>query len=158
MISISIVFFLRLTLLSLRSRSAVSNSLYLVLPFCVILPLFVGLYLCPIAIAIFLASFPIHFLGIHSLCQFSISHSFHMTGPCQLTPRQGLLNTVLQFDLHSHFIHLLLSTLLTTSIPIIRSFSQTWTFCCFSVRAIVSNAFMYVGVTHELSTCLLRFT
>ena len=33
--------------------------------------------------------FPMHFLGICSLCQFSISHSFHMTSPC--TPHQLLL-------------------------------------------------------------------
>ena len=36
-------------------------------------------------------------------------------------------------------------------------FSQTWTFsCCFSVNAIISSAFMYAGVTHQLSTFPLR--
>ena len=35
-------------------------------------------------------------------------------------------------------------------------FSQTWTFCCFSVSVIIASAFMCAGVTHELSTCRLR--
>ena len=34
---------------------------------------------------------------------------------------------------------------------------QIWTFsCCFSVSAMVSSAFMYAGVTHDLSTFPLR--
>ena len=39
--------------------------------------------------------FPLHFLGICSLCQFFISHSFYMSGPFQPTPHQFLLNTFL---------------------------------------------------------------
>ena len=89
-----------------------------------------------IAIAVFLTPFPFHILGICSLCQIPISHSFHMTGLCQLNT--VLLKIVLQSDTHSQFIHILLSTVLTPAIPITRLFSQTWTFsCCFSVSAIV---------------------
>ena len=74
---------------------------------------------------------------------FSSTIFVHMTNTC--TPHQFLLNTILHSNLHSHFIHFLLSALLTPKpgpSP---------------VSAIASIAFMYAGVTHELSTFLLRF-
>ena len=88
MISFSIVFFLPLTFLSLRSLPAVSSSCYL-LPFSPLFSLFLGHYL-------------LNCLGICALCQFLISHSFHMTNPC--TADQFLLSTFFHSKLHSHFI------------------------------------------------------
>ena len=88
------------------------------------------------------------------LWQFLISHSFHMSSQCQPTAHQFLLNTFLltpTSTLCSSI--LLLSTLLAPMILLTRLFSQTWTFsCCSSGSAIVTSAFMYAGVTHELST------
>ena len=99
--------------------------------------------------------FPLHFLGICSLCQLFICYIFYMTSQC--APRQFLLRTFLHSNHHCRFFHVLLSALLTPTIILIRLFSQTWTFpCCFSVSAMVSSAFMYASVIHELSTFPLR--
>ena len=51
--------------------------------------------------------FPINFLCICSLCQVFISSFFHMISLC--TPHQFILRTFLHSNLHSHFIHFLLS-------------------------------------------------
>ena len=82
---------------------------------------------------------------------FSSASFFYMTSPC--TPHQFLLRTFLHSNFHSHFI------LFPDQFPrlfIPGWFSQIWIFCCFSVSAIVSSAFMCAGVTHELSTFPLR--
>ena len=47
---------------------------------------------------------------------------------------------------------LLLTARLTHTILLTRLFLVTWIFCCFSVSAFVSRAFLYAGVTHERST------
>ena len=79
-----------------------------------------------------------------------------MTSP---TPHQFLLKPFLHSNLHSQFIHVSLNSSLNShdySYQVV--FSRTWTFsCCFSVSAIVSSAFMYAWVTHELRTFPLRF-
>ena len=61
-----------------------------------------------LSVALFLHSsspsqFRFSFLGICSLCQFFISHSYHMTSPS--TPQQFLLNSILHSILHSYAIH-----------------------------------------------------
>ena len=82
--------------------------------------------------------FPLHFLDI---CSF-----FHMTTNFVLelsfTPTSTLISSIFSYQLPRLFLP--------------GCFSQTFTFCCFSVSAIVSSAFMYFGVTHELSTFPLR--
>ena len=101
--------------------------------------------------------FPLHFLGICSLCQCSspilskspahvnISHA-NFFFKLYLTPTSTL----------SSFF-LLLSAVITHKILFIRLVSQTWTFfCCFSVSGNVSSAFMHAGETHEQSTFNLR--
>ena len=47
----------------------------------------------------------LHFLGICSFNNCSISHSFHMSGPFQPTPPQFLLKTFFHTNLHSQFGH-----------------------------------------------------
>ena len=78
----------------------------------------------------------------------SVSFSSHMfsTRPVYIH-----LTTFLYSYLHSHFIHFLLSALITSTIILTRLFSQTWIFRCLSVSAIVSCAFM-----SDLSTFSLR--
>ena len=100
-----------------------------------------------IAISIVLPSFSC------SLWQFIISHSFHLTCPCQPTPHQFLLKTVFHSNLHSQFINY----------PLINSqLSRFFLPSCFrepksapGVSLLVSSyiaAFINAGVTHELST------
>ena len=81
-VSIFFVFFFLfsfVTFLSLCSISTVSSSFYLLL-FCVLLPLFPGKAVLPSQYHL-----P-HLLGICCLCQFFISHSFHLIGPFQPPP------------------------------------------------------------------------
>ena len=110
-----------------------------------------------IEIPFFLAFFPLHFLGICSVYQIFISPSVHMTGPCQsLFTNFVLKHSLVQYPLSVHpLFSYQFSWLPRFFLP--GCFSQTWTFCCFSVSAIVSSAFMYagVGLIHELSTFLL---
>ena len=60
--------------------------------------------------------FPLHFLGICSLCQFCNWHFFYITSPC--TPHRFHLKTFLQ----SQFIYFLLSALLTPTVILTRLF------------------------------------
>ena len=98
----------------------------------------------PIAMSVFLVSMPTFWAS--ALCQFFISHFIYMTNLC--TPHQLFLRTFLHSNLHSHFIHFLLSALLTPTIITSRSF--------FANLDLVSSVFMYAGVTHELNTFPLR--
>ena len=76
-----------------------------------------------------------------------------MTSPS--TPHQFLLLSSLHPILSSHLF--LLSALLAPTISIISFFRFASLDRLFSATAIVSSAFVYAGVTHELSTFLLRF-
>ena len=116
MISFSIIFFIPITFLLLRSLSAASNSFYLFFFFLHSYPT-LSRSLSMQSPSQFRSSsppFPLHFLGICSLCQFFICHFLHMTSPC--TPHQFILRTFLHSNLHSHFIHFLLSALLIHTI------------------------------------------
>ena len=157
MISFTIVYFLPLACLILCSLSAVSNSFYL--PFLHSSPT-LSRSLSMQSPSKFQSSsppFPLHFLGICSLCQFFICHFFYMTSPC--SAHQFLLRTFLHPNLHSHFIHFLLSALLSPTILFLPGcFSQILTFsCCFFVSVIVSSPFMYAGIIHVLSIFHVRW-
>ena len=68
---------------------------------------------------------------------------------------QFLLKTFIQPNFHSQFIHSSLISSLNSHDSSYQLFLcvQTWTFyCCICVSAIVSSAFTYADVTHELST------
>ena len=152
MISFSIVFFHPLNFLSLRSMSTVSNSFYL--SFFHSSPS-LSRSLIMQSPSQFRSSFHSTFWASALFASFSSPIYFHMTNPC--TAHQLLLRTFLHSHFHSHFIKFLLSALLTPTIILSGCFSQTWTFsCCFSVSAIVCNAFKYAGITHELSTFPFR--
>ena len=74
-----------------------------------------------IAISVFLASIsPPLSRHLLSLPVFSSALYFYMTSPC--TPNQFLLRTSFHSNLHSHFIHFLLSALLTPKIILTRLF------------------------------------
>ena len=110
----------------------------------------------PIAISVFLA-FISPPLSVHLLSASFYLPFFYMTRSCRPTPHQFLLRTLLHSNLHSHFIIFLLLALSTPTIILTRLFFIKIDFsCCFSVSAIVSSAFVYAGVTHELSTFHLR--
>ena len=150
MIYFSVVFFLHLTFLLLRSLSAVSNSFYL--SFLHSSPT-LSRSLSMQSPSQFRSSsppFPFHFLGICSLPVFHLPF-FYMTSPC--APHQFRLRTFLHSNLHSQFIHVLSSALLTPTVILTRCvYLANLNFsCCFSVSVIVSSAFKYAGVTHELS-------
>ena len=115
MISLSIVFFF-LSLLSyyvLCQQSPIPS----ICNFLILIPLFLGhLMQSPSQFRSSSPPFPLHFLGICSLCQlvFFINHLLYMTSPC--TPHQFLLGTFFHSNLHSHFIHFLVSALLTPTV------------------------------------------
>ena len=106
------MFFRLLTFCLLRSLSAFSNSFYL--SFFSLLPLFLGhLMQSPIAILIFLTSISPPFSG-HLLSAIFSSSIFLHDQPLYSSPIY--LRTFLHSNLHSHFIHFLLSALLTPTI------------------------------------------
>ena len=82
-----------------------------------------------------------HFLGICSLYELFLFHSFHMTSLCQPTPHLYLLKTFLHSNLHPRFIHSSLAMYL----------NRLLSFLCWCHRPIVYRPLMYAGVTHELS-------
>ena len=98
--------FLPLTFLLLRSLSALSDSFYLK-KFYVTSPIAISVFSSP--------PFPHHYLGICSLCQFFVSHLFS-------SAHQFLLRAFLHSNLHSHFINILSSALLTLTIILTRLF------------------------------------
>ena len=116
-------------------------------------PFYVSFNAIPNVMSVFSPQFPLHFLDIWSLCQFFISHSFHTTSPCQPSCHQFTLKTFLHSNLHSQFTHsFLVSSLNSHDSSYQVVFRKTRIFCCFSVNAIVSSAFVYPAVKHELST------
>ena len=143
MISFLCLFF-HLTFLCLRSITAVSISFYLTHLFSILLLLFLGLIsnfdpLSPLSSTTFwtsalfaslsspiLSAWPTHVKLANFFLRFS------------LTPTSTLNSSIL-----------LLSVLLTPTILRTRLVSQTWTFSCFTVSAIVSSPFLYAAVTHE---------
>ena len=122
MISFSIVSFLPLTFLLLRYLSAVDLQ-FLLSIFLLHSSPTLSRSLSRQPPSQFRSSslpFPLHFLGICSLCQFCICHFFYMTSPC--APHQFLLRTFFPSNIHSYFIHFLLSGLLTPMIILARLF------------------------------------
>ena len=108
-------FFLPLTFLLLRSLSAVSSSFYLsFLHSSASLSRSLAMQ-SPSPFRSSSPRFPLNFLGIGSLCQCFICH--FSTWPAHAcAPHQFLLRNFLHTNLHSHFIHFLLSALLTPTI------------------------------------------
>ena len=94
------------------------------------------------------SSLPPFFLRLlaSDLCQFFISHSFHMTGPFQPTPHQFPLKTFLHSNLLCQFMYSSLISLLFSPTILIQLFLPTCTSCYFSVSAIVPKPHMYIIV------------
>ena len=114
----SIIFFHPFTFLLLCSLSAVSNSSIFFHSFPTLSRLL--LMQSPLQFQCSSPPFPPH-IQASGLCQFIISHLFHMTSPC--TSHQFVLRTFLRSNLHSHFIHFLLSALLIPMIILTRLLS-----------------------------------
>ena len=80
------------------------------------------------------------------LCEFVISHSFHVTSPSQPTPHQFLLKTFLHSNLHCQFVQ----SSLIRSLHSHDSFFQSSCFCKLRSQVITSKQ-PKLGLTQELS-------
>ena len=141
--SLSIVFFLPLIFLLLRSLSAVPNSFYFFVSHSSPTLSRSLLMQPPSQFRSSSPLFPLHYLGICSLCQFFISQLFYMTSSCAL--HQFLLRTFLHSNLHSHLIHFLV-------ISSLNSHDYSYLVVIFSRKSILSpvvSLFMPQSLVHS---------